>query len=249
MDIANQVLKTRNYSIFKFMDDNRTINVANLTRIMESMSKEQLIIPIIVNEDYEIIDGQHRFKACEKLDLPVYFIMVEGYDSNQMILANAGGGRKWFAKDYLEHYCVKGNNDYLKIQEIISEYNINVYDFLKILSFVRGQKNTLVKKEFIDGVISLDGADLVVSFLLGLQDFKQYSFYNNGHFVSAFMKLYFHEDYEHDYMVRKLATYGHNLKPAYSSEEYLSLLCNKIYSFAGAKRPIYYSRDNRKFHQ
>lgn len=32
--------------------------------------------PIIVSEDFRIIDGQHRFEACKELGFPIYFLVM-----------------------------------------------------------------------------------------------------------------------------------------------------------------------------
>ena len=79
MEEIGNIYKTNDYSQFKFLLGNRTINKANLMRIKKSMINKHLICPIIVNKNREIIDGQHRFVAQKELELDVYFIMIEGY--------------------------------------------------------------------------------------------------------------------------------------------------------------------------
>lgn len=140
INVYTSVMKTNDYSLFKIMDGNRRTNSANLNQIIESMKEKQLVIPITVNEKFEIIDGQHRFKACEYLGLPVYYIMQQGYDINDVIRANVNGGRKWFDADYLHRYCDLKDEKYLKVSEIINDFDVTINDFLKILSIVQ-QKN------------------------------------------------------------------------------------------------------------
>ena len=43
------------------------------------MAVNHLEAPIIINEKHEIIDGQHRKIAQEELELPITFIINEGY--------------------------------------------------------------------------------------------------------------------------------------------------------------------------
>ena len=62
--IFGNIMVTENYDMFKKIGGNRKINKANYAKIVKSMKEEQLIIPIVVNERYEIIDGQHRYTAC-----------------------------------------------------------------------------------------------------------------------------------------------------------------------------------------
>ena len=57
--------------MFKKIKGNRIVNKSNLNAIITSMEQQQLVSPIMINEKFEIIDGQHRFEACKELGLPV----------------------------------------------------------------------------------------------------------------------------------------------------------------------------------
>ena len=249
MEIYTNVMKSSNYDMFKIMEGNREINSTNLNQIILSMKEKQLVIPIIVNEKFEIIDGQHRFSACKYLNLPVYFIISNGYDIEDVIRANVNGGRKWFDGDYLNKYCLLKDERYLEIKKITKDFNITVNDFTKILSVIQNKKTTVVKREFREGRISLNGLQLLTSFLMSLEDFKEFKYYKNGNFITAFLRLFFREDYSHEYMIKKYKAYFPNLVKQTSSDEYLSVLCNKIYSYSTTKNPIYYSSERKKFHQ
>ena len=249
MEVYTSVMRSNNYDMFKFMEGNRKINSSNLNQIIVSMREKQLIIPITVNEKFEIIDGQHRFSACKYLGLPVYFIIEKGYNIEDVIRANVNGGRKWFDDDYLNKYCLLKDDRYLEIKKIKDDFNISTNDFIKILSIIQGKKMPLVKREFREGKINLDGMQLLINFLMSLETFKDFKHYKNGNFVVAFSRLFFREDYDHEYMTKKYKTYYPNLTKQTYIDEYLSVLCNKIYSYGTTKNPIYYSSESKKFHQ
>lgn len=249
MQIYTNVMKTDNYDLFKILDGNRKLSSANLNQIISSMKEKQLIIPIIVNEKFEIIDGQHRYHACKYLNLPVYFIIENGYDIEDVIRANVNGGRKWYDTDYLNKYCLLKDEKYLQIKKVCEDFNITINDFTKILAIIQNKKATIVKREFREGRISLNGIQLLINFLMALEDFKDFKYYKRGNFIVAFSRLFFREDYDHEYMVKKYKTYYPNLTKQFSSDEYLSVLCNKIYSYGVTKNPIYYSSESKKFHQ
>lgn len=249
MEIYTSVMKTNNYDMFKFMEGNRNTNSTNLNHIIESMKEKQLIIPITVNEKFEIIDGQHRFKACKYLGLPVYFVMEKGYTIDDVIRANVNGGRKWYHVDYLNRYVLLKDDRYIQIKKIIDDFDVNITDFIKLLSMIQNKKVAIVKREFVEGKISLEGIQLLINFLMALEDFKGFKYYKKSNFITAFSRLFFREDYDHNYMMRKYKTYFPNLVKQTSSDEYLALLCNKIYSYSATKNPIYYSSESKKFHQ
>ena len=99
--IYGNIMMTENYDMFKKIGGNRKLNKTNYAKIVKSMKEEQLIIPIVVNERYEIIDGQHRFQACEDLGKPVYFYMVRGYGLEQVKRANIASSN-WKKENYLK---------------------------------------------------------------------------------------------------------------------------------------------------
>ena len=63
IEMCCSVFKTFDYGLFKNIKGNRELNPKNYKKILHSMGNKQLEIPIIVNEKYEIIDGQHRRAA------------------------------------------------------------------------------------------------------------------------------------------------------------------------------------------
>lgn len=63
---------TSDYFRFKILDGNRDVLKSHVNKIKESMKKFGWIGPgIIVNEKFEIIDGQTRFYAAKELGLPM----------------------------------------------------------------------------------------------------------------------------------------------------------------------------------
>ena len=248
IEVYTNVMKTNNYSLFKNMDGNRRTNSSNLNQIIESMKGKQLIIPIVVNEKFEIIDGQHRFRACEYLGLPVYYVMEQGYNIDDVIRANVNGGRRWYDADYLHRYCDLKEEKYLKTAEIINDFNVTINDFLNVLSIVQEKNIPLLKREFRTGQLSLDGLDTVILFFMALESFCEFRNYKQSHFIKAFAKLFFKNDYDHSQMEKKLKQYAPNITRQRSVDDYLSVLCNKVYSYGPTKNAINYSPETKKFH-
>ena len=59
-----EIYKTTNYSIFSFLQGNRSVSKKN--SLVKSIQKIDLTMykPILVDSEFRIIDGQHRFFAC-----------------------------------------------------------------------------------------------------------------------------------------------------------------------------------------
>ena len=121
MKVISQVIETNDYSLFSILKGNRQINKAHLNRLKESIEQESLIVPIIVNEEYEIIDGQNRYNAWKDLNLPVYYIVVEGYGLSQVQRLNSNI-RNWSMKDYADCYDTLGKKDYKVYKKFKEKY-------------------------------------------------------------------------------------------------------------------------------
>ena len=133
MELFGNILKTTDYSLFKKVKGNRTVNKANLNAIVTSMEQQQLITPIMINEKYEIIDGQHRFEACKALRLPVYFYVVNGYGTDGIKRGNTTG-MKWNKGAFLESYMEQEYENYILFNDLLVSYNITISLAIKLLA-------------------------------------------------------------------------------------------------------------------
>ena len=245
--IINQVFQTLDYDIFKIITGNRPLNNRNYTKIINSMKQQQLLIPIIVNEKMEIIDGQHRFKACKELGLPVYYIIVNGYGLNEVERANTASAM-WNKFNFLDMYIAKGEKNYIEFQSLLEKYKINISDLIKVFSMVQEKNIAVLGRNFEKGNFTLEGQDTVLKFLNDLQDFSFFSDCKSSKFVTAFLKLFFHEKYNHKRMKTALKVNSSALIKKNSYSEYLTLLTNEIYSKGNVKEPIYYDANTDKFY-
>ena len=64
-----QLKSTKTYSIFNKVIGNRNLDSKNLSRIKNSINEIGLQMPILVNENKSIIDGQHRLQAAKELKI------------------------------------------------------------------------------------------------------------------------------------------------------------------------------------
>lgn len=100
---------TNDYSKFKILDGNREIE--RIGTIKDQIKKyEYLWIPILVNEFYEVIDGQHRLEACKVLNVPVHYIVQPGLRLEHCQALNIGR-RNWSTANYIHAGAIE-NSDY-----------------------------------------------------------------------------------------------------------------------------------------
>lgn len=115
-----KVLSTTDYSIFKLIEDNREID--HYKKIICSIKDVGYIpVPIIVNEKYEIIDGQNRYAACKELGLPIYYIVIPGLNIIHCRSLNIGQ-TNWKLMDYIKSYATSKNASYIMFSDLIGKY-------------------------------------------------------------------------------------------------------------------------------
>lgn len=113
---------TRDYSVFKYLSGNRDINLHNVNNIVKNVLENGLLPKIvIVNENMEVIDGQHRIEAFKQLNLPVEFQIRKGLGLKDCIAYNVSS-KKWETVDYINSYAERGIDDYITLKKCIDEY-------------------------------------------------------------------------------------------------------------------------------
>lgn len=120
--VTGNTYQTTDYSIFKRLEGNRTVKNLRISKIKKSIEKSGYIYnPIVVNEKYEVIDGQGRLEVLEMLGLPVDFVISEGAGISECIALNASS-TIWSMKDYIESFCELGFEDYIIFNDLLQEY-------------------------------------------------------------------------------------------------------------------------------
>lgn len=118
-----QILKTTDYSMFKKLLGNRSVDVARQKKIRASIINYGYITcPIVVNENMEVIDGQGRLTVLEDLELPVYYMVIPGLGFDDCIAMNTTAGI-WKLIDYIKAYATNGNDNYRRLLRLVEEYS------------------------------------------------------------------------------------------------------------------------------
>jgi hypothetical protein len=133
IDFSNQknqgvikVMYETNLSKFSKLDDNRDIDKKHVAMLAISIKKYGQLMPIVVNEALEVIEGQHRLEACMELGIPVaYIISIKASSKDVAIMNNSQKG--WKNKDFLKHFSHKKHSncgEYKKIVKFFNTYSL-----------------------------------------------------------------------------------------------------------------------------
>lgn len=118
---VGQIYQTDDYNLFKKLDGNR--DAGNVTAILKSIDEVGYVLsPILVNEDFEVIDGQHRLEALKIKKLPVVYMVQKGIGLRECQAMNTGQ-KNWQAMDFVRAYAQIGNDNYVRLLDLWTEYH------------------------------------------------------------------------------------------------------------------------------
>jgi len=115
---------TDKYEKFKILKQNRNLTRSHINQLKDSITKHGYITsnPIIVDENMNIVDGQHRFIACVEMGLPIYYEIIN--DAESLLIDLNAIQKKWSANDYLKYYAQKyDNKNYIRVLDLMKKYH------------------------------------------------------------------------------------------------------------------------------
>ena len=114
----NYVWETKNYEKFNKLKGNRIINEKNIKLIDISVQENGWKPePILVNERYEVCDGQHRLEYAKRHNLSIPYLIIKGLKPKDCIRMNSKRVN-WSADDYINFYAEQGNENYQRIRQL-----------------------------------------------------------------------------------------------------------------------------------
>lgn len=227
---VNTVRQTSNYSKFATLGGNRKLNELHLKRLLSSVKTSNLLSsnPILVNEKYQIIDGQHRFQVCKELGLPIYYLMTENLGLSEVQTLNANA-KNWRMEDYIDGYCDMGLPEYCYFQSQMKKTGYGVTILLAV--FAGGGMSGNAMYSLKDGNLSLPHKNRGLVVLQWIKDWKNY--YEGADrrtFVLALVQLYNVKGYNHEKMMQKLHYQSMKIVDCTNVKTYLALL-EEVYNF------------------
>lgn len=193
---------TKNYDQFKSITSNRELDELHVKRLMASIEKNNLLElnPIIVNENMEIIDGQHRLEAARRLNVPVFY--NTGDVSEEDISTLNSVSKRWSAMDYINYYTIKKRPGFDKLSHFISEHpHLNVSTILRLIA---GEFET-TKLKLEAGQVDVRNYDRALEIAKAATKlYNTFDFANDRGFICALKVCWFHPDFDFEHFQRKL---------------------------------------------
>lgn len=174
------IYTTTNYDLFRFHKQNRKAGSnRQLPKLIEELDLTPYV-PIVVDEDFYIVDGQNRFLACKALGKPVYYVILpREYDTNSSIITLNKAQQAWRQDEFLHFWSSTKGGCWRDLEDFVNETKLNIGNAL--LVYNRKLNSTAVRK----GAIEFDKcplADDIVTFLKS-EEVKQLRYNKTRAFV------------------------------------------------------------------
>ena len=216
------------------MKGNRSLNNSQLKKLADSFNKFPEIaeaVPILVNEKLEIIDGQHRFKALETLNMPINYIMIEGLSLKDVQIINSAT-KNWNPVDYAQSFDEMGKKNYTLYLEFKKKYKLTHSILLTYMSGMDRHKGNNTPASFNAGKFIVGDVKKAHTICKELTELiSLYKKMKKRSFALAFRKVSSSPEYTHKRMLEKMKLYGEKiLKDCETTEEAMRRL-EKLYNF------------------
>lgn len=218
--------ETKNYKMFNFLKVNRKVDKESLhyKRLRKAIQKTNTIIPIIVNDDYDVIDGQHRLTIAEELNMPIPFIILNNHkemEKSSLIKYIQDGHEGWSVDDIFNMQINLGNPIYIEVSNLANDYGISIINMVNLVSFNR------TKEVLSSGRLTL--IPNYKEYIKIWQDFSFFNDYKSVRFIGGLRMLLNKRNYRHDKMLAKLEYLQRRFVKCFSGHEYYEMF-REIYN-------------------
>tara|TARA_R110002153_G_scaffold2986_1_gene14125 strand:- start:717 stop:1457 length:741 start_codon:yes stop_codon:yes gene_type:complete len=121
-----KIQTTTNLDQFQFDPRNRLVIQSFVKLLVESLKEHGQLMPIIVNKDMVVADGQHRLEALRALnqtaDIPVEVKYIKRDIPFHIVPEMNANQRQWRIQDWIHYYAESGNEDYANLQAYAEAY-------------------------------------------------------------------------------------------------------------------------------
>ena len=235
---------TKNYEQFQMLYYNRAIMENSVNKLMTSMKAYGYLLPLLVNQDLYIVDGQHRLEAAKKLEIQVSYIRFKIEEEKLPILVAEVNttSKNWSLTDHFNMWVSLERPVYLYVKKIIDEYDISIKTVVSIIGY-----STVFLEKFKKGIIGLTDTQKE-KLIIRCDQVKEIRELNimwadyklSGAFTSAIVAVLRHAEYNHDKMVGQLEKYPTLIQKSLTIAEYV--MCFEMVYNKNCKNRVRFSK-------
>lgn len=210
---------------------NRKINRPHVENIKESILKNGYLRqkPILTDKFGNIIDGQHRYIACEELGVVPEIQVLDG-DVHELMIDLNTTQKSWTLDDYINYYAQKGYDSYIWLQEFCAKFQVSPTIALIVMQKTSGGNQIPVVRK---GQLKIDENYLETA-EYNLETIRYISktlkLNMNRSFTSGIIQLSKEEGFDWGVLLDKVAKYRDQAYQCTSSTSYQNMFRN-LYNY------------------
>lgn len=237
-----QVEYTSEYSVFSRLPGNREIDMGHVAGLVRSMQKKYRFAPIYVNQDFQVLDGQHRLEAHRILQIPVPYYWDEGGDVEDVQTLNSTQ-KRWENEDYVKSFIERGYTEYKVYEWFKNHYRLpHSVCCALLMGEIRGLRKIFQNGQF--KVKNLELAKKKTSILTQLSEY--FTHWKDANFLRAMNFALTRKGFDVQTFIHKVALNPTMLAPCVSVNQYLALI-EEVYNFRAVKKvPIRFGETDEK---
>jgi hypothetical protein len=231
-----KIQSTQDYKLFKRISGNRAVNKPHVNRLLEAIKENPETTsynPILINNDFEIIDGQHRFDALRKLELPIHYLQVKNLDLDVVQRLNTVA-KTWTPIDFARSFAELGNQNYQIYLDFKGEFHYGHNTLMKYLSLNHPITNT----SFKEGRLIVDNEGLSYQYAQQLRELLEFNprlIQKNA--ALGILKIMRSSNYKHKVMLKKMEHSGDRLAEQITENDWAREI-ERLYNLHSRKEPV-----------
>ena len=206
-----EFLTSDDFHLFNFIDFNRKIDTSHVSAIEDSIKQHGFkgCIQVIKTDIWDgvkklyILDGQHRFSACKRLNIPFAFELTE-FDSQEetveFIAELNNSQKRWGTSQFLTVWAGLNRKEYVKLRSVFEATGFQITPLIEAYTFASRHV------EFRKGKLKFPNekeSDKIIAQMVDLNPFLP----KKAFVRRALVKLLRQDKYKHAKMKTKVSEY------------------------------------------
>ena len=216
----NKIYSTTQYGVFNKLRGNRAVNELHVRKLVEAIKEKDLQIPIIVDHDMNVLDGQHRLDAYKIVGNPISYIVKDKFELQDVRNVNSVN-RKWTLTEYLMSYCKLGKKDYQLLEWFHRTYEFGIAECVAMLNG-KGYTNVNILKEFRKGEFVIDDLEQGKTWAKNINACGEYfQYYKKATFIKAMLSAMKDKTFSFKIFFKRLSNNSSKLKNQGSRNDFI----------------------------
>lgn len=217
----NVEMVTKDYLKFHFFEWNRPIERNKVVNFILIFDENRFLAEdcvILVDKEFGILDGQHRFLALKESGFPIRY-RFSPLTKDEVIAMNSTGSR-WKFSDYAFSYSID-KPDYQIYRSFRQKYGFDSRSSQVMLGGTGDLKGDLFKKGVFKVKYYSEAVEIAEKITKIGEFFKDYK---SKEFVGALLKLFKQKDFDFNHFLKNVSKNSSALKRQSGQKNYLEMI-------------------------